>query len=330
MNKATDLVYLSTLSSKDKPWDNHKCNADKFKALYQGTEHDCYAVRISECSCRLVFAFQVDDNGICRLKLSAAHFCRCRNCPICQWRRSLMWRGKAFKILPKILEENPKARFIFLTLTVKNCPLDELRSTLDWMHSSWRKLVKRKEFAAVDGWIRAAEVTRGHDDTAHPHYHCLLMVKPSYFSHGYISQERWQQVWQNCLRVEYNPIVDVRAVRPKRGTQEGQEQLALMSAITETLKYSVKPSDVLKGGNQLTAVSTVLANKTWLVELTKQLHKTRAIATGGLFKQYLKALEDEPEDLIHVDEDGLNEPDQESPRVLFDWHETARRYAMEP
>lgn len=326
--KATDPVYLSALSPKDSRWDDKRYQADRFKALYQGTEYNCYAVRIAECCCRLVFAFQVDDTGLCKLKLQAAKCCRCRQCPVCQDRRSMMWRGKAFKVLPRVLADYPKARFIFLTLTVRNCPLDELRSTLDWMHKSWQRLVKRKEFAAVDGWMRSVEVTRAQDDTAHPHYHCLLMVKPGYFGKNYINQEQWSRAWRDCLTVSYNPVVDVRAVKPKRGVAEGHQQLAVMSAIVEAIKYTTKPSDVLRGEG-LTAVSTVMTNQEWLCNLTKQLHKTRAIATGGVLKSYLKALEDEPEDLIHVDESGLTEADPGSPRVVFGWRERARRYAME-
>lgn len=328
MLQATDPVYLSALSPKDSRWDDKRSQADRFKALFQGTEYNCYAVRISECSCRLVFAFKVDDTGLCQLKLQAAKFCRVRLCPVCQDRRSMMWRGKAFKILPKVLEDYPKARFIFLTLTVRNCHLDELRSTLDWMHKSWGKLLKRKEFELVEGWIRSVEVNRSHDDTAHPHYHCLLMVKPGYFGKYYVPQEHWSEVWRDCLEVAYNPVVDVRAVKPKKGIPGDEQTLAVMAAIVETIKYTTKPSDILRG-NGLTPVSAVLNNQQWLVELTKQLHKTRAIATGGVLKTYLKALEDEPEDLIHVDENGLAEADPESSRVTFGWRERARRYAME-
>jgi plasmid rolling circle replication initiator protein Rep len=326
--QATDPIYLSTLSPKDSRWDDKRSQADRFKALYQGTEYNCYAVRIADCSCHLLFAFQVDDTGLCKLKLQAAKFCRVRLCPVCQDRRSIMWRGKAFKILPKVLEDYPKARFIFLTLTVRNCPLDELRSKLNWMHKSWRRLIERKEFAAVDGWIRSVEVTRGADDTAHPHYHCLLMVKPGYFGKNYVTQEQWSILWQECLGVEYNPIVDVRAVKPKKGTPEEEQQFAVMAAIVETIKYSCKPSDSLRSDG-LTAIATVMSNQQWLVELTKQLHKTRAIATGGVLKAYLKLLEDDPEDLIHVDENGLSETDSESPRVIFGWREKAKRYRLE-
>lgn len=328
MLQATDPIYLSALSPKDSRWDDKRSQADRFKALYQGTEYNCYAVRIADCSCRLLFAFQVDDTGLCKLKLQAAKFCRVRLCPVCQDRRSMMWRGKAFKILPKVLEDYPKARFIFLTLTVRNCPLVELRSTLEWMHKSWHKLVKRKEFSVVEGWIRSVEVTRGSDDTAHPHYHCLLMVRPSYFSTGYVSQERWSTIWRECLGVEYKPIVDVRTVKPKKGTPEDEQQLAIMAAIVETIKYSSKPSDSLRSPETL-ALTNTMTNQEWLVGLTKQLHKTRAIATGGLLKSYLKLLEEDPDDLIHVDENGLNESDPDSPRLMFGWREKAKRYQMQ-
>lgn len=328
MLQATDPVYLSSLSPKDSRWDDKRFQADRFKALFQETEYNCYAVRIAECSCRLIFAFQIDDTRSFKLKLQAAKFCRVRLCPVCQDRRSMMWRGKAFKILPKVLEDYPKARFIFLTLTVPNPPLVELRSTLDWMHKSWMRLTKRKEFAAVDGWIRAVEINRAMNDYAHPHYHCLLMVKPSYFSHSYVSQEQWTAAWKGSLGVDYNPIVNVKAVKPKKGMLDDEQQLAVMAAIVETIKYTTKSTDILRGDG-LTSVETVMSNQQWLLELTKQLHKTRAIATGGVLKQYLKTLENEPEDLIHVDEDGLTETDVDSPRVAFDWKARKRRYQME-
>lgn len=240
-----------------------------------------------------------------------------------------MWRGKTFKILPKVLEDNPKARFIFLTLTVKNCPLDELRSTLIWMHYSWTKLTKRSQWPAK-GWIRAVEVTRGQDDTAHPHYHCLLMVGDGYFAgRSYISQQRWSELWGDCLEVDYNPIVDVRSIRPRKGTKNDQEQAAIMVAVVETIKYSVKSSDVLREDELMLPTTAVLSNKEWLVRLTTQLHKTRAIATGGILKDYLKCLEDDPHDLIHVDENGLTESDSDSPTVAFGWRERAKRYVMD-
>lgn len=320
---AHEPVYLSLLSPRDTRFDTRRRETDQFKALYQDTPYQSYADRMRYCSPRLDFAFHLEDNGLLAPKLQAAHFCRVRLCPMCQWRRSVMWQAKAFKVIPKIVEAHPRSRFIFLTLTVKNCELSELRTTLSWMHKGWTKLVKRKEFSAVQGWVRSVEITRAADDMAHPHYHALLMVKPSYFSTGYVSQKRWVEAWQSCLGIEYTPIVDVRSVRASSARKGSEEGVLMSSAICETLKYAVKPSECLGEDS-----ARRMTNQEWLVTLTSQLHKTRAIATGGLLKDYLKGLEEEPDDLIHADESGMTEVDEQSPRIAFGWRESLNRYVL--
>ena len=321
---AQDRVYLSDLSPRDARFDRHRADVDRIIDLYRASGHDGYSDRMKECSRFLDFALHFEENGVLSPKLQCTHFCRVRLCSICQWRRSMSWQAKTLKIMPKVIEDNPKARFIFLTLTVKNCELNELRGTLGQMHNSWRKLVKRKEWAAVQGWVRSVEVTRGADDTAHTHYHALLMVSPGYFTgHSYVSQKRWTEAWQSCLGVGYTPIVDVRSVRPGK-RQEGDEGGVLMSAaICETLKYTVKPSECLVDDSR-----RKLSNSEWLSGLTSQLFKTRAIATGGILKQYLKELEQEPEDLIHIDEENSTPVDDEAPRLAFAWHKDKKRYQM--
>jgi plasmid rolling circle replication initiator protein Rep len=240
-----------------------------------------------------------------------------------------MWTAKTIKIMPKVSEAHPMSRFILLTLTVRNCELSDLRSQLREMHKAWTKLVKRKEWN-VQGWVRTTEVTRSLDDTAHPHYHCLLMVKPSYFGgNQYVSQKRWVELWRDCLKVTYDPVVDVRVVRPKSDTLQSQQD-AISAALVETVKYTVKPSDILRGDNcQQPGQRVRMSDQDWLLELTIQLLKTRAIATGGILKDYLKVLEDEPKDLIHADENGETQADEESPRVAFGWREQAKRYIMD-
>lgn len=316
-------VYLGELSPRDARFDVRRTETDKFKALYEDTLYQRFAERMQHCSPRLDFAFHLEDNGVLAPKLQAAHFCRVRLCPMCQWRRSVMWQAKALKVIPKVVEAYPKSRFIFLTLTVKNCELTELRETLAWMHKAWVKLSKRKEFASVQGWLRSVEVTRGKDDTAHPHYHALVMVPDGYFKRGYVSQKKWTEAWQSCLGIDYTPIVDVRSVRPGKREKGGEGGVVMLAAICETLKYSVKPSECLekKPGQRMT-------NQDWLVELTSQLVKTRAIATGGVLKDYLKALEEEPSDLIHADDSGLTDVDESSPRIGFGWRENLNRYVL--
>jgi len=212
-----------------------------------------------------------------------------------------MWKAKAYKVLPQIVEKYPKHRWLFVTLTVKNCPIAELRATLTWMNESFKRLTKLKDWPA-QGWLKSVEVTRGKDGSAHPHFHCLLLVPPSYFSHGYLSQAKWVELWQRCLRIDYQPVMDVQAV--KKGAQP-------MSLVPELLKYCVKESDLV-------------ADREWFLELTRQLHKTRAIGTGGVLKQYLKELEEEPEDLIGQEETG--EPDEG--HLYFGWRKREKKYKL--
>lgn len=302
--------FLSDVSSHDKPWDSHKATSGEVGDLYQKGGYARYAERIGDCSNWLQFALKAKDTGEINLKLFSARFCRVRHCPICQWRRSLMWRARFFKALPKVVEAYPKARFLFLTLTIKNCPLEELRTTLNRMNQAWQRLSQRKNFPAL-GFIRSLEVTRNKEDgSAHPHFHCLLMVDSSYFvGRKYLSQAKWTELWESCLRIDYTPIVNVKAVKPKAGV-ENDSRNALFISICETLKYSVKEADLI-------------ADSDWLLELTRQLHKTRAISVGGVLKEYIS--EDEPEDLIHADLDN-EEVSDEDIKLLFDWSQIVKRY----
>lgn len=341
-----DDFYLSDASSKDKPWDRLQSFANQVRDLYRATEFHDYAERMARCAQLLEFVIALDDEGEILLRLSLAWFCRVRHCPVCQWRRSLMWKAKFFQALPRIEADHPTARFIFLTLTVRNCQLTELRDTLVWMNKSWERLSKRKQFPAM-GWVKSVEVTTpwnvyyksafqgrmsgkqistwkeskvNYDPSllqlqstgeVHPHFHTLLMVPASYFSgQAYISQQKWADLWQKSLRSDYQPRVDVRAIKPQKGGD-------MASAIKETLKYSVKPEDLV-------------ADPLWLGELTKQLHHTRAIAVGGVLRRYLS--EDEPKDLIHADESEAIEEDrgnEDAVTYFFEWREMISRYVKQ-
>lgn len=304
-----DQFYLTDISQKDKPWDIHRFQADQVRSLYQETIFDRYAERIDNCSGLLEFSSLLNpETAEIALKLKTARFCRVRHCPVCQWRRSLVWRARFFQALPKLRKEYPIARFLFLTLTVRNCELSELRSCLVHMNKSWQRLVERKQFPAL-GWLKSVEVTRSTNGTAHPHFHAILMVNPSYFSHGYIPQAKWTELWREALRADYTPVVNVKAVKPAKGSDENQVADQLAKALCETLKYSVKPDDLV-------------ADQEWLIELTTQLHKTRAVAVGGVFKNFLS--DEEPEDLIHIDENSDELTSDSS--LWFGWREMLQRY----
>lgn len=299
--------YLSDISEKDNPWDKHRAESDAIARLYRRSQFPEYAERIEACSNVLGFNHEVNpETGETKLKLNSALFCRVRHCPICQWRRTMMWRSRCYKAFKKIVKDYPNHRYLLLTLTVRNPPVDELRDTLTWMNQSWKRLIQKTEFPAV-GYVRSTEVTRSDIGYAHPHFHAILMVPESYFKKGYICKDRWIQLWREAGRMDYDSSLKVKAV-PINSGQGEKLDAKLVKALCECVKYSVKPSDLA-------------FNVEWLEKITIQLHKTRSFSLGGIVKNYLS--EKEPENLI-----SDNEPieDSSSDSLYFSWQQKVQKY----
>ena len=234
-----------------------------------------------------------------------------------------MWKARFYSALPALLKAHPGARWIFLTLTIRNCPIAQLSAALGQMNRAWDRMRLRVEFAPVLGWIRTTEVTRGRDDDAHPHFHCLLMCPPSMLSgRNYVKQSEWAAIWQSVLRVDYTPIVDVRAIKAKAPRSIADDSSsppgippALMDAITETLKYSIKPADMIGEDD---------SGRWWFLELTRQVHRKRFVATGGALKNVLRESDESETDLIQGDTEGDSVDD--GARLAFDWHAPKKQY----
>ena len=306
-------ALLSNYSPRDRPWDVHRAQADDVGLIYaSAVEFERYAVRMAQCAEVLRFVWvDPSSDGEILLKLRDARFCRLRHCPVCQWRRMLMWQARFYQSLPKLVSEHHKARWLFLTLTVRNCSITELSDTLTTMNTAWQRFIKRQDFKPVLGWVRTTEVTRGRDGTAHPHFHCLLMVPASWFTgRQYVKQARWVDLWRDCLRVDYLPVVDVRVVKAKEGQESGE---ALQAAVRETLKYSVKPADMTD-------------DPQWFLELTRQTHKRRFVAAGGALKDVLKLDQETDQDLVTTD--STEPPTEDEASVSFGWREAERHYRL--
>lgn len=329
-NQLADLIYkyppsedvkvtLSKISPKDSSWDGTRANTMTLEGLYGlEPEFERYSERLHHCSFMLYFG--KNEKG---LILKRASFCRVRYCPVCQSRKSAFWRAMMLNNIDQLRADYPTHRWLFLTISSKNPHITDLRAELKHLNKSWQRLSQRKAFkSVVDGWIRTTEVTRGKDKpmNANPHFHVMLMVKPSYFrGQNYINQAQWQEMWRSCLQVDYAPNVDIRVVsnRSKKKTQED----GLRIGILETLKYSVKASDILGDGSA--------KSNEWLYELTRQTHKMRFVATGGILKNIFKKDEDiTNNDLVTLGEsEEENATDEKRWAFLFDRSDKKYNYA---
>jgi plasmid rolling circle replication initiator protein Rep len=260
------------LDSKDEKWNKKKAeNTAAAKALaaaeFDNPNRDTlqkWSNRLEECSAWLLFAeYQNLSTAELRRKLKNASFCRVRGCPLCAWRQSMSNFARALQKLPQIQEQNPSYEFLFLTLTVKNCSVYDLREQIQHMSKSWRRLTQRKEFKVVKGFIRTTEITRNSKTgSAHPHFHCILVVPPSYFSSKYyIKQQRWIELWRKCAKLDYDPSVDIRRIK----------KTDLKKGLVETLKYAVK------GG-------VASSDPAFFREMLVQIQRLHLIATGGILK----------------------------------------------
>jgi plasmid rolling circle replication initiator protein Rep len=321
MNAHVDCTHdlLVDYSPTDRPWDVHKAGALALAEVLASVGYARLRERLDGCADLLMFGWADAADGSSALKLRNAWFCRCRVCPVCSWRRSLMWKARFFQALPGLLEQYPKHRWLMLTLTVRNCQVGDLGATLSAMNSAWKRLIMRPEFQAVTGWIRTTEVTRGADGSAHPHYHVLLMVPSSWFGRHYTTQGRWTAMWQECMRIDYQPMVDVRTVKAnkRRPLQpEGGVPGELAAAAAEVLKYATKPADLL-------------GDTAWLETYLQQTHKRRFIAAGGVLKGFMR--ERPGDDLINVDGSDQDDrlPDDGS-RLAFGYDRQPKVYRRAP
>jgi plasmid rolling circle replication initiator protein Rep len=167
----TERVLLADLSPSDKPWDVHGAERDSVQQLYKQAGHR-YSSRLLQCAQLLDFELKFQETGELKPRLKSTFFCRVRLCPVCQWRRTLRHQAKFFQVIPKVIELFPTYRFIFLTLTVRNCPLEDLRDQMKAMNAAWAKMSRERcSWWPAVGWVRSTEVTRGKDGLAHPHFH---------------------------------------------------------------------------------------------------------------------------------------------------------------
>ena len=295
---------------KDRNWRGRKIMSLKLADIFAKLGYKKALIeRVQSCGDVLRFIRHEDGS----LKLYQAYFCKNNLCPMCNWRRSMKYSYQTSRIVDEAIKQEPKGRFLFLTLTVKNVPGSELNRTLTSLTKSFDRLFKRAKVQKnLIGYLRSVEVTHNEENnTYHPHIHVLMMVKTSYFAGklNYISQEEWGQLWSQSLKVDYIPMVDIRSVKEKGKGLKG--------AILETAKYPTKP------------IKLDIENKQVVDVLYNGLYRKRQFGYGGIFKIIKKqlALDDaENGDLIHTSDDKNDL--SEGTKIVAIWNATKQNYFL--
>ena len=313
-------------SGKPRPWKKHKINGQLLSAIYDilADEHPEQAARFLERSRRISdcapFAeFEVLPDG--QKKLHHSSFCRCRLCPMCQWRRSLKLGAQVRAVVSranavKISRDGAPYGWLLLTVTVQNVPGEKLSSEINHIHRALNNLTKCARWrGSVKGWLRATEVTRNFNrhsawyGTYHPHMHLLLCVNARYYkSKEYIKKAEWLEMWKHYAGLDYDPIIDIETVKTVDGQSiqdlpAAERAAGMGKACAEVSKYATKPSDYLRPDDlDLSAESVFLFDRA--------LENRRMTSWGGVLKETAKALQlDDIEtgDLIHVETESEDE-----------------------
>ena len=251
------------------------------------------------------------------LKLINANFCRVPLCPMCQWRKSM----RIFFDVSKIMREVEKRRLnyipVFLTLTVKNCSVEDLNKNLDIAFNGWNEvmrsrqlnpMVKGKITHIVKGWFRALEITyNDKTNTFHPHFHAIMLVEKSYFTgKDYMKTEDWVKLWRKSAKLDYDPVCDIRRTRSSNGKRK---------EVSEVAKYTYKDAEILSKKLSDDKKDDVVKY------LSGALHGRRLYAYGGVMKEIaaeLKIKDADKVDLVKVDgEYGL---DSSLAKMIISYH----------
>ena len=277
------------------------------------------ASRVKDCANVLEYKQSIETG---ERKLYRVWFCKSRLCPMCNWRRAMKHGIQSQKVVSEVIRQKPTARWVFLTLTVKNVyDGEELAQSLSDMSKGFNRMMKYKKIDKnLIGFMRATEVTVNNiDNSYNQHMHVLLCVENMYFfnTENYINQKQWIQFWRKAMQLDYDPNVKVQIVKAKN-----KDKTDIQSAIDETAKYPVKDTDFMTEDEKL--------NLQRLADLEQGLFKKRLISYGGLLKELHKELnldDAEDGDLIHADEEKSKE-DEESYSIIAMWNWDRKNYFM--
>lgn len=296
-----DCTDFYTHTDKLKPYEYFQGLLEEYADLMNWSDMFTDKDRIAMSECGEWLSFAEGEGGA--LHLAAANFCRKRCCPMCMWRKSEKQFANCLAISEDLTAKG--YRFLHLVLTVPNCENGgaALSQAVKSLYAAFGRFWAYKRVKmAFKGVLRCLEVSYNYDNhTFHPHLHCLVAVKKSYFNDPrvYLKYDVIRELWSKAARSDRLLQVNVRAI--KDGDTMG---------FAEVSKYCIKPLE-LKKGNET-------ENAYILYALVYTLKGTRFTQTYGVIK----------ESMARVKAEAKPEPDEAAHMLVFHYDYHARRYVQ--
>src|SRR5699024_2512123 len=103
------------------------------------------AERVRDCAEILEYKLDIETS---EMNLFKVWFCKSRLCPMCNWRRTMKHGIQTQKVIAGVIKQKPKARWLFLTLSVKNVyDGAALNESLSAMTKGFNRMMKYKKVA---------------------------------------------------------------------------------------------------------------------------------------------------------------------------------------
>jgi len=317
-NQDNEILKDYTKSGKVRPWQEKKMGNVTYAELLE-------ILKIKKAEnvrhCGHVLEFKATDEGY--LKLYKTWFCKSKLCPVCNWRRAMKNSYQTQLVVNEVIKEKPSARWLFMTLSNRNSVDGEsLDKSLRELTQAFNRLMKYKKVEKnLVGFMRTTEVTVNKKNGSYnQHMHVLLCVESAYFrkKENYIAQKEWLQMWQKALKVNYEPVLNIKAIKPN---SKGDK--AIDAAIKETAKYSVKASDYLTNDKE--------KNLEVVADLEQGLYKKRMVSYGGLLKTKHKELnldDAEDGDLVQTNDEKMSADEEKANSIMAIWNFEKQNYFL--
>lgn len=260
--------------------------------------------RITNCSS--YFEFETDKTWK-HHRVTKNNRCKHKYCPFCARVEALKRTLEAQYMMETLHSKN--YRFLFLTLSLKNVAFENVKETMTKINRAFsEKFMKQVDIKkAFEGTIRKFELTYNpffyrngkivKDDCGkkvvdplkkpfNAHLHFIVAVKQSYFGKRYISQKKMRAIWKKVLKLDYDPMVNIQAIKIKQKTQEEMVQLEKEHA--QYLENSKKVTGAFEIGKYVAKDSDYLQSLVLFEQFYQVLHKRRNWTFSGVFKELHK------------------------------------------